>query len=142
MKLLLSLLLAASTTVAFATEWQTDYKKALAQARAKNKQVLLSFSGSDWCGWCIRLKKEAFDKPAFKNFADKNLVLVDVDFPRAKAQPDAVKKQNDSLQKQYRVEGFPTLVLLDSNGKILGKPHVGYLEGGAEGVINWIRQQK
>ncbi len=143
MKFLLSLILAASTVLAFAGTdgWQVDYNKALTQARAQNKQVLLDFTGSDWCGWCIRLKKEAFDQPAFTNFAKGKLILVEVDFPRAKPQSDVVKKQNASLQKDYHVEGFPTLVLLDSNGKQLRK-HVGYLEGGADGLIRWISQEK
>ncbi|PWU10016.1 MAG: thioredoxin family protein [Verrucomicrobia bacterium] len=138
MKFLLSLLFALSTTFTFANAgWQTDYQKALAQARAQHKKVLLNFTGSDWCGWCIKLKKEAFDQPAFKTFAEKNLVLVDVDFPRSKPQSEALKKQNNDLQTKYKVEGYPTLILLDSQGKLIRKSP-GYLEGGAKGVIDWI----
>ena len=66
--------------------WETDYKKAQDQAKAGNKLVLLDFTGSDWCGWCIKLDREVFSKPEFKDYATKNLVLVELDFPRAKAQ--------------------------------------------------------
>ncbi len=141
MKFLFSLLFIASTTFAFADAgWQTDYQKALAQARTQNKKVLLNFTGSDWCGWCIKLKKEVFDQPAFKDFAEKNLVLVEVDFPRSKPLSDAVKKQNNALQKEYGIDGFPTLVLLDSNGKLVRKSS-GYMAGGAKGVIDWIQRK-
>jgi len=139
MKFLFSLLFIASTTFAFADAgWQTDYKKALEQARTQNKKVLLNFTGSDWCGWCMKLKREAFDQTAFKDFAEKNLVLVEVDFPRSKSQSNAVKKQNDALQKEYGIDGFPTLVLLNPNGKLVRK-NPGYLAGGAKAVIEWIQ---
>jgi len=122
---------------AIAAGWGDDYKAALADAAKQNKNVLLDFTGSDWCGWCIKLKKETFNQPAFKEFADKNLVLVEVDFPQGKTLPPAVKKQNDQLQEQYQVQGFPTLVVLNPQGKII-KQQSGYIPGGPKGFIDWL----
>mgnify|MGYP000232868317 CR=1 FL=1 len=69
-----------------AIDWETDFKKASSAARDSGKYILLDFSGSDWCGWCIRLEKEVFSQDAFKDFAEKKLVCVLVDFPHAKKQ--------------------------------------------------------
>jgi thioredoxin-related protein len=126
---------------ALANGWGDNYKEALATAAKENKKVLLDFTGSDWCGWCIRLKKETFDQPEFKNYADKNLILVEVDFPNGKTLPPEVKKQNDALQEQYHIEGFPTLILLDPQGKVINK-NVGYLPGGPKGFISWMSASK
>jgi thioredoxin-related protein len=139
--LLLSLVAALLTSSAFASGWGDDYKAALATAAKENKKVLLDFTGSDWCGWCIRLKKETFDQPAFKEFADKNLVLVEVDFPQGKTLPNALKMQNDGLQEQYQVQGFPTLVLLSPAGKVI-KQESGYIPGGPKGFIDWVNSAK
>ena len=126
---------------AFAGGWGDNYQEALATAAKENKKVLLDFTGSDWCGWCIKLKKETFDQPQFKEFADKNLVLVEVDFPQGKSLSPEVKKQNDALQQQFHVEGFPTLVLLTPQGKII-KQNSGYLPGGPKGFIEWVNSGK
>jgi thioredoxin-related protein len=126
---------------AFANGWGDNYKEALATAAKENKKVLLDFTGSDWCGWCIKLKKETFDQPAFKDFADKNLVLVEVDFPQGKTLSSEVKKQNDGLQEKFGVEGFPTLVLLDAKGNII-KQNSGYLPGGPKAFIDWVNSAK
>jgi len=127
--------------LAAAEGWGTDYKAALAQASKENRRVLLDFTGSDWCGWCIKLKKETFDQPAFKEYAQKNLILVEVDFPQRKSIASEIKKQNDLLQEQYRVQGFPTLVLLDPQGRVL-KQQSGYIPGGPQGFIDWINSGK
>src|SRR5882672_6835374 len=89
--------LLCATLVARAEDlkWLTDAKKAQEQAKAEKKLVLLDFTGSDWCGWCIRLNKEVFSKPEFQDYAAKNLVLVEVDFPRSKTQSAELKAQND-----------------------------------------------
>ena len=126
---------------AFAGGWGDNYQQALATAAKENKKVLLDFTGSDWCGWCIKLKKETFDQPQFKEFADKNLVLVEVDFPQGQSLSPEVKKQNDALQQQFHVEGFPTIVLLDAQGKIL-KQNSGYLPGGPKAMIEWLNSAK
>lgn len=119
--------------------WQTDYKAALKQAVASNKPILVDFTGSDWCGWCIKLDKETFSQPEFAKYANEKLVLMEADFPQGKAQSAAVKKQNDELQEKFNVEGFPTLVLLDKHGKEIAR-NVGYLPGGPAGMIDWINK--
>ena len=116
--------------------WKTDYTAALAQAAKENKMVLLDFTGSDWCGWCIKLQKETFSKPEFKKFAEQSLVLVELDFPRGKTQSDELKKQNEELAEKFGVQGFPTLVLLDPQGKEAAR-NVGYLQGGPDAFIRW-----
>ena len=114
--------------------WLTDYKAAVDQAKTDNKNLLLDFTGSDWCPWCIRMDKEVLDTKEFKDYAAKNLVLVLVDFPQHKQQPQKVQDQNNDLQKQFGADGFPTFVLVDKDGKVLGQ-QVGYLEGGPAAFI-------
>ena len=109
--------------------WMTDLPKALEKAKAEKKTVLIDFTGSDWCGWCIKFKKDVLDTPEFAKYAKANLVLVELDYPRKKEQSEDVKKTNKELQKKYEVRGFPTFLLLSADGKELGK-QVGYLEGG------------
>jgi protein disulfide-isomerase len=117
--------------------WKTNYAAALEQATKENKMVLLDFTGSDWCGWCIKLQKDTFSKPEFQNFAEQSLILVELDFPRGKPQSDELKKQNEGLAEKYGVQGFPTLVLLDPQGKEAAR-NVGYLQGGPEAFIQWV----
>src|SRR5438552_7159697 len=90
-------LLALAGSSARAAEWLTDLPAAQAAAKAENKIVLLDFTGSDWCGWCIRLRNEVFSKPEFDAYANDNLVLVEVDFPRQKSQSAALKQANRVL---------------------------------------------
>lgn len=113
--------------------WLTDLPKAQAKAKTENKLVMLDFTGSDWCGWCIKLNKEVFSKPEFAEYAGKNLVLVEVDFPRGKKQSEELKKANKALQEKYKIEGYPTIVVLDSEGKKLGE--LGYQPGGPKAFI-------
>ena len=119
-----------------AETWRTDYQAALQEAAKEKKQVLLDFTGSDWCGWCQRLKSELFDKEEFKKYADKNLVLVEVDFPQGKELPAALQAQNKELEAKYHINGFPTLVLLDAQGNLI-KQKNGYLEGGPAAFVTW-----
>ena len=114
--------------------WLSDYNKAVDQAKADNKDILLDFTGSDWCPWCIRMDKEVLDTKEFKDYADKNLVLMLVDFPQTKQLSQKVQDQNADLQKKFDAEGFPTFILVDKEGKILGQ-QVGYLEGGPSAFI-------
>lgn len=120
--------------------WLTDLPQALAKAKAENKKVLVDFTGSDWCPWCIKLQKEIFQQDAFVEFAKKNLVLVEIDFPRAKAQSAELKKANQALSKQYGIEGFPTVLVFDSQGKQMGK--LGYLAGGAKAFLGELGKLK
>ena len=113
--------------------WLTNYDEAKTKAKSDNKFLLLDFTGSDWCGWCKRLNAEVFSKPQFQDYAAKNLVLVELDFPRAKPQTEEVKKQNMQLASQYQIEGFPTIVVLNADGRKIGE--LGYMEGGPEAFI-------
>jgi protein disulfide-isomerase len=139
-KLLFVLIVSLTTSgLVRAADWLTDYDKALQTAKAENKRVLLDFTGSDWCGPCIQLKQGAFSRPEFIAFADKNLVLVEIDYPQRKKQPESLVKQNEHLEKQYRIDekGFPTLVLLDSSGKIV-REMSGYDGENAADIIAWV----
>ncbi len=140
-RLVLSALLLASTSAFAADGWMTDYKAALELAAKESRPVLLDFTGSDWCGWCIRLDKETFSKPEFQTFAKDNLVLVELDFPNNKPQSAEVKKQNEALQTKFGVQGFPTLVLLNSEGKEIAR-NPGYLPGGPTALIAWVEAAK
>ena len=137
------LLIACSfvATIAHGSEWETDYEQALATAKATNKCVLLDFTGSDWCGPCIQMKKAVFSKAAFLNYAKKNLVLVEIDYPRRKKLPAKVIKQNERLATQYDIDnsGYPTVVLLNPDGKILGQLE-GYGDQGPADIIAWIEK--
>lgn len=113
--------------------WQTDLPKAQAQAQAEDKTVLINFTGSDWCPWCVRLSKEIFNTAEFAGFAQTNLVLVELDFPRRKPISDELRRANEALSKQYNIEGFPTVVLLDGQGRELGR--LGYARGGPNAFI-------
>ena len=77
--------------------WLTSYEKAQREAEAGNKLLLMDFTGSDWCGWCIMLDKEVFSKPEFKEYASKNLVLLELDFPRRKKMSPEITAQNESV---------------------------------------------
>ena len=105
--------------------WLTDLPKAQAQAKKENKLVMLDFTGSDWCGWCIKLNKEVFSKSEFADYAKKNLVLVEVDFPHGKKQTEEQKKANQKLFEKYKIEGYPTIIVLNGEGTQVGK--LGYM---------------
>jgi thioredoxin-related protein len=114
--------------------WLNDYKKAQQEATASNKFLLLDFTGSDWCGWCRKFDKEILSQPQFKDYARANLVLLEVDFPRAKPQSVELRKQNMELARQYQVQGFPTVVVLDGSGQKLWQ-YDGYFPGGPDEFI-------
>jgi len=113
--------------------WLTDYEQALKLARQKKKPILADFTGSDWCGWCVKLKKEVFDTPEFKAWAEKHVILLELDFPRRKQQPEVIKKQNAELQQKFGVRGYPTILFLDRKGKKIDQS--GYMEGGPDAWI-------
>jgi len=131
-------LIAASVS---GSEWQTDYEQALAAAKAGNKCILLDFTGSDWCGPCIQLNKVVFSKAAFLTYAEKNLVLVEVDYPQHKKLPEKVTKQNERLMHEYGIDnsGFPTVILLNPDGKILGQLE-GYGGERPADIIAWAEK--
>jgi len=129
----------AMTLHAFSAEgWLSDYDKALAQAKAEKKPVLIDFTGSDWCGWCIRLNREVFSQEEFKEYAKQNLVLLEVDFPQRKPIAPEQRQKNEELAAKYRVEGFPTLIVLNSEGKQIGT--LGYQPGGPKAFIQALEK--
>ncbi len=97
--------------------WMTSLPKAQAKAKAEHKLVMMDFTGSDWCPFCIRLKKTVLSSPEFAKYAKEHLVLVEVDFPHNKQQSAEVKKANRELAQKYEIQGFPTIVVLNSDGK-------------------------
>jgi len=113
--------------------WLTDLPKAQAQAKAENKLVLLNFTGSDWCPWCWKLRDEIFKTPEFQAYAKKNLVLVEVDFPRKTEISAEQKKANKALAAKFKIEGYPTVVVLTSTGATAGT--LGYMKGGPTDFI-------
>ena len=96
--------------------WFTDFGKAQAEAREKNLPMFLLFTGSDWCPFCVKMAKETLPTKEFRDFAKDKLVLLYLDFPRSKAP----SKEAQELQKRYNIQGFPTTVVLDAEGKVLG----------------------
>jgi protein disulfide-isomerase len=134
-KIVIGLLISAALLRASAAEleWMTDLPKAQAKAKEEKKMVMLDFTGSDWCGWCIKLHKEVFSTPAFAEYAKDNLVLVEVDFPTKKKQSAELKKANDELQRKYKIDGYPTIIVLNAEGKTIAE--LGYVAGGPKAFI-------
>ena len=119
--------------------WMTDYEAAKALAKKEDKPIFINFTGTDWCGWCIKLEKEVFQKEEFKKYAKESLVLVEIDFPKKKEQSDELKAQNKKLDKEFKIEGYPTLFLLDAEGNKLSGD-VGYREGGPEAYVKHLQE--
>ena len=117
--------------------WQTDFEKAKAQAAASDKYMLLDFTGSDWCSWCIKLDKEVFDKEAFKTYAKDNLVCVKLDFPSKKKLDAKLQSQNEKLAKQFKVRGYPTVLILSPKGELVEK--TGSQKGGPEKYVKHLK---
>ncbi len=118
---------AEKTPTAEKAHWLIDFEAAKTQARSENKMLLMDFTGSDWCPPCMMLEKQVFSKPEFAEYAAKHLVLLQVDFPRRKEVPAEQRAANTKLAQEYGIEGFPTVIVLDSSAKPLGQ--FGYVEG-------------
>ena len=121
-----------------ALDWETNFKKASSAAKASGKYIMLDFSGSDWCGWCIKLEKEVFSQDAFNDFAEKNLMCVVVDFPQKKKQTGELKLQNRDLATKYGIQGYPTIIILSPDGEPVGK--TGYLQGGSKNYVQHLNE--
>ena len=117
--------------------WTANLEKAIETAKAENKAVLVNFTGSDWCRWCFKLSDEVFSQDDFKEYADENLILVKLDFPRSISQSSETKAYNQSLAQKYGVQGFPTILIFNSQGKPVAK--TGYQAGGAANYVNHIQ---
>jgi protein disulfide-isomerase len=116
------------------TLWRMDLPGALSQAQSENKLVLLDFTGSDWCPWCIKFDQDVLSTSQFASYANSKLILVKLDFPQHTLQSDDLRRANQALYDQFHVNGFPTYILLTANGNELGR-QVGYLEGGPNAFI-------
>jgi len=132
----IALVALCSLSAAFAggEGWTSDFEAAKKQAAEQKKDLLIDFTGSDWCGWCIKMNDEVFKKDAFKAGVKDKFVPVEIDFPQdEKKISDATRKQNETLQEKYAIQGFPTVLLADADGKPFAA--TGYEEGGAEAYV-------
>jgi thioredoxin-related protein len=116
-------------------KWYTDVKEAITVSNKEKKPLLLFFTGSDWCGWCIRLQKEVLKTPEFNKWASENVILVELDYPRRTAQSEEIKKQNNELQQVFGIQGFPTIYfanakVTDGKTNFEGLGSTGYVAGG------------
>lgn len=119
-KTLCAALMLAALVPAWAAEWMTDLEAAKAKAAAENKAVLIDFTGSDWCGWCIRLRKQVLDTPAFESYAKDKFVLMEVDVPNNPKFDPELRKRNEQLCEQFSVDGFPTIMVITPQGEVVG----------------------
>ncbi len=117
--------------------WEDNLETAIQQAKKENKAVLVNFTGSDWCIWCKRLSSEVFQQKEFEKYADESLVLVKLDFPRSIEQSAETQNYNRNLAQKYGIQGFPTILIFNSEGKLAGQ--TGYLPGGPEKYIENIK---
>ncbi|WP_269686519.1 thioredoxin family protein [Flavobacterium lacustre] len=133
--LLFLLVFGSMTTQAQELTWETNINKAIEVSNKTNKPLLLFFTGSDWCGWCIRLQKEVLKTPEFTKWANENVVLVELDYPRRTPQTAEIKKQNAELQQAFGIQGFPTVffakaITTDGKTNFQGLGNTGYVAGG------------
>ncbi|MBF4514926.1 thioredoxin family protein [Flavobacterium sp. ANB] len=129
-------------------KWYTDVKEAITVSNKENKPMLMFFTGSDWCGWCIRLQNEVLKTTEFQKWATDNVILVELDYPRRTPQTPEIKSQNNELQQAFGIQGFPTVFFTSAeskDGKInfKGLGQTGYVAGGpsawlavAEGIVH------
>jgi thioredoxin-related protein len=121
--------------------WITDFAKAQTLAVREQKLLLMDFTGSDWCQPCKNLKRYLLETREFADYASSNLVLLEVDFPRWTSLPEPQKKANEALQAEYAVEGFPTLILLAPQGKVIGR-QAGVQQTKPAELIAWIEDMR
>jgi thioredoxin-related protein len=126
--------------------WHTSMEKAMEISTKEKKPIMLFFTGSDWCGWCIRLQKEVFYKPEFVKWAKDKVVLVELDFPRRKQLDPALQQQNYGLQNALKVQGYPTIWFINAEKKEDGKVNLsqlgstGYVAGGPDAWLTGANQ--
>ena len=146
--ILLTFLLLSSVSLQAQEEltWHTDLTKATDISIKENKPLFLFFTGSDWCGWCTRWQNEVFKTPELISWAKKNVVLVELDFPKRKEQADAIKMQNAQLQQQLQVRGYPTVWFVsaaktaDAKVNLNALGSTGYVAGGPQVWIDGATQ--
>jgi len=121
--------------------WLTSVPQAQSWAKAQNKLVLMDFTGSDWCIWCKRLDNDTFSKPEFADYAKKNLILVQLDYPEKTPLAPALKAANTALATRYKIEGYPTIIAMKPDGTVIWRVD-GYLEGGPKAMIAQIEKAR
>jgi protein disulfide-isomerase len=131
--ILVALVMSSFAIQAQELNWETDINKAIVVSNKTKKPMLLFFTGSDWCGWCIRLQKEVLKTSEFANWAAKNVVLVELDYPRGKPQSDKIKAQNAGLQQTFGIQGFPTVHF--ATGKLNKKKETSFSSLGSTGYV-------
>lgn len=132
---------ASKETVVFTSEgWIADYDVAVKQAREQGKNLLVDFTGSDWCGWCIKLHEEVFSFESWSSAATKDYILVSLDFPNSQEAKDRVPnpERNEELKNMWGVTGFPTILLMTPDGDIFGR--TGYAAGGPEAYLTHMAE--
>ena len=107
--------------------WLVNLEEAYNESKKTGKPIMANFTGSDWCGWCKRLTKDVFVKPAFKKWADKNVVLLELDFPRRKSLPADLKSQNSGLQQAFKVRGYPSIWVFEMDKDAAGQVNLNAL---------------
>ncbi len=115
----------------------TNLELAKSQAKINQKPILLAFTGSDWCGWCVKLEQEVLSQPAFQTWAQEHVITLVADFPRHTPLPADLAAQNEALAQQYGISGFPTVLLLDADGHEIAR--TGYQPGGAQAYVNHLK---
>ena len=137
--LVCSIFLLAMAQPVFSAEatWLESIDQAKEIAQQENKTIFINFSGSDWCHWCIKLDKDILSKQEFIDYADENLVLVKVDFPKRTRQSQEQQDHNEALARKYNVRGFPTVILLNAKGKQIGT--TGYRQGTVADYIDHLQ---
>ena len=127
------------------TVWLTNLEEAQKISKDSKKPILANFTGSDWCGWCHKLTAEVFNTVEFKTWSDKNVVLLELDYPKRKEQTEAIKQQNAGLQQAFQIQGFPTIWVFNLevdkatkkyNITQIGK--TGYVKGGSKAFTDGI----
>lgn len=118
--------------------WLTNLEEAQQIAKEEGLPILIDFTGSDWCGWCIKLVDEIFSQKEFIEYATENLVMVKLDFPKDIYQTEKTKAYNDNLAKKYGIKGFPTILLLNSEGDVIAQ--TGYQYGGAAKYVEHLQE--
>lgn len=117
--------------------WSSDFAAAKKEAVESKKDILMNFTGSDWCGWCIKLNEEVFSKESYKTGTKDKFVPVEIDFPKDKSKlTEETNKQNEELGKKYGIEGYPTILLTDADGRPFAA--TGYKEGGPETYVKHL----
>ena len=130
--------LASAVVCSASPVWETDWSKALEKAGKSGQPVLVDFTGSDWCPWCFRLRDEVFVQPEFIDFAKENLILLTIDFPSKTKLPPEVAKANQALAEKYDIEGFPTILIINSQEELIAQ--TGYQDGGAGPYVEHLRE--